>query len=285
MLRQVYISFIPCKLEYGSILFNLVDISAKHTQKLKTIQSGALRIVLGAHNTSPISSMEIEAHMPPLEIRFDYLFLKWYLKSFCCPQGQSGEEICHAMGVSAHNLDTSHFSRRGRSLLTALTIPIFHRIPTPNFPPLPPHYILEPPYPSLNSPSICSHDAPPGINRRTFKDFCQHNLPFYVHVYIDGSKLSNGSTAAAIYIPTLHSTTTWKLNPAHTVLGLELFAIVKALQISSLDLRLSTQNILLLTDSQSALYAIRNTINLSYKEYVYKIQDLVYKRHASAILQ
>jgi hypothetical protein len=76
LLRQVYISFIPSKLEYGIILFNLGNISVKCTQKLKTIQSSALRIVLGARNTSPISTMEIEAHIPPLEITFDFFFLK-----------------------------------------------------------------------------------------------------------------------------------------------------------------------------------------------------------------
>jgi ribonuclease HI len=284
LLRQVYISFIRSKLEYGSILFKLSDISKKYTQKLGVIQSSALRIILGARNTSPITSLEIEAHIPPLEIRFDYLFLKWYLKTLRCPKSQSRQEICHETGVSVSNFGSGFFSTRGRSLLSNLAIPSFKRIPTPNISPVPPYYNFEP-HIQLSTQSTCSRDAPLGINRGMFKEFCHNNSPSHVHVYTDGSKLSDGSTAAAMYAPSLQVTTTWKLNPTHTVLGAELFAILKALQICCLDPRLRTQNILLLTDSQSALQAIRNTVNPSYKEYVYKIQDVVLERQAPTVLQ
>ena len=106
-----------------------------------------------------------------------------------------------------------------------------------------------------------------------------------MHIYTDGSKYSNGSTAAAMYIPSLQSATTWRLNPAHTVIGSELFAILKALEYCCLDPRLRSENILLLTDSQSALHAINNVISPSYKEYVFKIQELIYNRQASTVLQ
>jgi ribonuclease HI len=120
----------------------------------------------------------------------------------------------------------------------------------------------------------------PGINRGMFKEFCHKNSPSHVHVYTDGSKLSDGSIAAAMYAPSLQVTTTWKLNLTHTFLGAELFAILKALQICCLDPRLRMQDILLMTDSQLALQAVRNTVNLSYKEYVYKIPDVVLERQA-----
>jgi hypothetical protein len=90
---------------------------------------------------------------------------------------------------------------------------------------------------------------------------------------------------AAMHIPSIQSATTWRLNPSHTILGSELFAILMSLQSSCLDPRLSMQNILLLTDSQSALQAVSNTINPSYKEYVYVIQNIIYERQASIILQ
>jgi hypothetical protein len=114
---------------------NLVTSLQKHAQKLKVIQSSALRIILGACNTSPITSLEIEAHIPPLEIRFDYLFLKWYLKILHCPKGTSGNEICHEVGVPEHNFVNSYFSARARSLLTGLVVPGFKRTQQPIFHP------------------------------------------------------------------------------------------------------------------------------------------------------
>jgi hypothetical protein len=39
------------------------------------------------------------------------------------------------------------------------------------------------------------------------------------------------------------------------------------------------------TDSQSAFQAVCNTINPSYKDYVYKIQDIIYLKQAPIIMQ
>jgi hypothetical protein len=74
-------------------LFRLDDIASNHSKKLKGIESSALGIVLGAHNTSPILSLEIESLIPPLEVRFDYLFMKWYLKILCCPESIAGNKM------------------------------------------------------------------------------------------------------------------------------------------------------------------------------------------------
>jgi hypothetical protein len=121
-----------------------------------------------------------------------------------------------------------------------VVVPCFKRIPTTNISPIPPHLSLES-HNQLSTHITCSCDASSDINRGVLNKYCHKNLSSYVHIYTDGSKHSNGSTAAAMYIPSILSVTTWKLNPAQTVIGSELFAICKALQFCCLDPRLSSE--------------------------------------------
>jgi hypothetical protein len=182
-----------------------------------------------------------------MEVRFDYLFMKWYVKMLLCPESLAGNEICHETGVITQG--TSCFSARGRTLSSTFAMLILRRIPTPNISPIPPHFDLEP-HIKISTQGTCSQEAPTGAIRGIFNKYCQKKFS-YVHVYTDRLKLSNGSMAAVMYIPSIQSATTWRLNLAHTVLGSEIFAILMALQFSCLDPRLSTQSTFLLTDSQS----------------------------------
>ena len=56
----------------------LLPTPLKH--KLKIIQNICLRLMLGARNTTPIRSMEVEANIAPLDSRQDFLLAKLFCK-------------------------------------------------------------------------------------------------------------------------------------------------------------------------------------------------------------
>jgi ribonuclease HI len=83
----------------------------------------------------------------------------------------------------------------------------------------------------------------------------EEEYPGYLEFYTDGSKKENGSAAAAVYIPYSCTSTGWLLNQNHTILGAELFGIMKALMISNCDQRLANTDIVILTDSVDWKYS------------------------------
>ena len=75
-LFKLYRSLVRSKLDYGCI----VDGSASKTSlaKLDPVHNQGLRLSRGAFCSSPVESLYVEAHEPPLEIRRDKLAL-WYI--------------------------------------------------------------------------------------------------------------------------------------------------------------------------------------------------------------
>ena len=268
LLRRVYISFIRSKMEYGCIIYN--EFSMTQMQRLNVIQNTSLRSILGARQTSPIPSLEIEAHISPLEIRFRYLFMKWYTKILYSPENVTTTDIYREIGLEGNN---SHFSLKARSLFSVINMSPIKRVPTQH---------MSPVYPSIDlCDSVCLDDVCeqggeiPGVMRGSFREYFDSKYPAYVEIYTDGSKYESGSTAAAIYIPLLQVTTTWLLNPRHSVLGSELFAIYKALQLIISDNRLHNRNIVIMSDSMSALYLIRDCNRPSYRSIIFEIQNIL----------
>ena len=77
-LRKIYVAFIRSRLEYGCQI--LECISDRNLQILEVMQNTCLRLILGARQTSPILSMQIDAFIPPLSLRFKFLNLKCLVK-------------------------------------------------------------------------------------------------------------------------------------------------------------------------------------------------------------
>lgn len=274
LLRRVYICYIRSKIEYGSIVYN--DFSDTTQHKLNVIQNNALRIMLGARKTSPILSLEVEAHIVPLDIRFKLLFMKWYLKIMYSPDDYINPEIGREVGIlSQDKKKIGFFNDRARCLFTRLKLPHTKRCATPYISPIKPSTDLSKVI-SLNMFQDEMITCPTTMNMM-FNQFLQDNYPSHIMIYTDGSKLEDDSTAAALYVPELQITTTWKLNPIHSVLGSELFAIHKALELANSHPMLIHQNIVIITDSKSSLYIIGNTIDPNYKSIVLKIQSLLLK--------
>lgn len=272
MLRRVYISFIRSKMEYGCILYG--DLSHKLVNTLNVLQNHALRSILGARKTTPIVSLEIEAHIMPIDMRFKYLSMKWYLKLCCSPAGM--DELAYKIdlaSVGKPNPATGFFKAIIEDIFNCLAVPIFRGSKTNFISPVDPSICL------ANLIKVDISDEERVLSRISsnmhnyFKTFIKENYNNYIEIYTDGSKKENGSVAAAIYIPAFRTTTTWRLNSAHSVLGAELYAINKALELTLSDRNLYSKHIVILSDSRSALFLICNTRNPTYKHITYQIQN------------
>ena len=77
ILKMFYITYIRGKMEYGCQIYGAACKS--DLEPLKIIQNTALRYITGARNTTPILSLEAEAHIEPLLLRFQYLTVKSYV--------------------------------------------------------------------------------------------------------------------------------------------------------------------------------------------------------------
>lgn len=250
MLRRVYVAYIRSKMEYGSVLY--INVKPSLLKKLNLIQNEAMRCILGARKTSPILSLQAESVLPPLEIRFHHIFMKWYVRISSIPHlGEimefSNNENGSLYFMGMRCLSERFLFSRNRILTTSLISNIY-------------------PWVDLNeriSLELPTMTTMREISNGIFQEFLQENYPQHFELYTDGSKWSTGSTAAAIYVPTSNKVITYKLNPAHSVLGAELFAILKALEyIKEQNMR---SKCVIFSDSQSALLVIASQDRLKYR--------------------
>ena len=72
-LLKLYRSLVRSKLDYGCIVYGSASKTA--LAKLDPVHNQGLRLSLGAMRSSPVESLYVEAHEPPLEIRRDKLAL------------------------------------------------------------------------------------------------------------------------------------------------------------------------------------------------------------------
>ncbi|CAC5391076.1 unnamed protein product [Mytilus coruscus] len=78
-LLMLYKSLLKSILDYGCQAFNSASITVK--SKLDRIQAKGLRIVLGAHKSTPLETILAESGEMPLQLRRDHLSLKYYART------------------------------------------------------------------------------------------------------------------------------------------------------------------------------------------------------------
>ena len=77
-LLKLYRSLVRSKLDYGCIVYGSASKTA--LVKLDPVHNQGLRLSLGAFRSSPVESLYVEAHEPPLEIRREKLALQYAIK-------------------------------------------------------------------------------------------------------------------------------------------------------------------------------------------------------------
>lgn len=234
ILLTLYKSLVRSHFEYGFICYshklNLVE-------KLEKIQNRCLRIVMGAMISTPIISMQVEANVPPLLIRFKFLKIKFLLK------------LC---SISSHSLITklNQAPYQNSSFLTSDFSEILN---------LKSNYNL---YENISLPcyggSYLSKFCYINIvidNELRFKEDVYNKLSEFIgyhQVYTDGAKNSE-SVSMAFYDLQTKRGVGYKLPEAVSIYTAESSAILAALEyIEQQD----HDKWVLVTDSQSVLKAL-----------------------------
>ena len=262
LLRRIYVAYIRSKIEYGSILFT--DLHVNKISKLRVLQNDAMRSILGARKTSPIVSLEVETFLPPLEKRFKIMFVKWFVKVKRLPG------YCDMLGLADMN-NRGFFLRKMREISLEMGLPRVRSDEFPRVSPVEPWLNLSENI-HIHLPFSTEQSSDNRVNF-LFEELVTSKYADFVHIYTDGSKLQDGSVAAAIYIPHLKKMITYKLNPVCSVLSAELFAILKALE--AVVKSNFTSEVVIFTDSQSSLHVISNTLRPSHVAITLGIQKIM----------
>uniref|UniRef100_A0A2P2I2N0 Pol-like protein n=2 Tax=Hirondellea gigas TaxID=1518452 RepID=A0A2P2I2N0_9CRUS len=252
VLRLFYIAYIRSKIDYGSMLYS----SATETllNKLEVVQNACLRMILGARRSTPILSLQAEAYITPLNLRRKYLSSKCYIKLMHRPrEDQTARSINIRSGPSSNLMEApvGSFARNSRMFLDAIGIEYLKRTETTIVSKIPP-------WKSVKSKVILNEENESKIiNDTTFQDYIENLFYGYTHIYTDGSKTSlpTKSTASGMYLPHLERATCWRLNPNHSVISAELYAICKALEYIKQNI---DGNCIIFSDAKSALQIVEN---------------------------
>ena len=90
-LVKLYRSLVRSKLDYGCIVYGSASKTA--LDKLDPVHNQGLRLSLGAFRSSPVESLYVEAHEPPLEIRKNKLALQYVLKLKANPKNPAYDVV------------------------------------------------------------------------------------------------------------------------------------------------------------------------------------------------
>ena len=90
-LLKLYRSLVRSKLDYGCIVYGSASKTA--LAKLDPVHNQGLRLSLGAFCSSPVESLYVEAHEPPLEIPRDKLALRYVLKLKANPENPAYDVV------------------------------------------------------------------------------------------------------------------------------------------------------------------------------------------------
>ena len=192
-LLKLYRSLVRSKLDYGCIVYG----SAAKTSlaKLVPVHNQGLRLSLGAFRSSPVESLYVEAHEPPLEIRRDKLALQYILKLKANPENQACDVVFNPKSQELYRNKesaTDSFGIHCKKLLKEAKIYVgeiainsIPDVPIWNSEPVTVDFTL-----SEFDKSSTSTISKSRFNelRQKYSDFC--------HIYTDGSKVERKVASA-----------------------------------------------------------------------------------------
>lgn len=266
ILKIFYTGFIRSQIDYGSCIY--ATAAASHLNKIEPMQNAGLRLILGARKSSPALSLQAESGLPPLEIRRMYLIMREYIKLMYRPYGDVTTNLLDLnQGIErCDHVPEKSFLWSVRSTLNTLDMTVA-RTPTSNRAMVPLwqstyDFSSVAPYTAIKDPV-------------EFENHVEEHYGNYQKIYTDGSRIVEPSisVACAIYLPHLEQVQCWKLDPEHSIVFAELFALYQALRF--IEISSSLNDWIIFSDSLCSLFMIRGHLS-SYSNMVSIIQhDLI----------
>jgi hypothetical protein len=215
LLLKLYKVLICSRLDYAAAFY--ASAAPTNLSKLNVIQNNCLRIALGCRRTTPVPSMEVEAHIPPLSVHREEVLCRYLLRLIQLPHCPIVTELFYpnvpSLPCRASSKPISFISH-ARAVMSTLQIPAPHLLTSPLISPLPPwfntdDYFLD--QFSSASVSVTSPEAAVQI----FSDLNNSKFSAHTAIYTDGSQIKTPapSTSAALFIPSKGVLLNWKLRP------------------------------------------------------------------------
>ena len=249
-LLKLYRSLVRSKLDYGCLVYGSASKTA--LAKLDPVHNQGLRLSLGAFRSSPVESLYVEAHEPPLEIRREKLAPQYILKLKANPGNPAYDvvfnpkyQILYADKESA----TDSFGIHCKKLLKKAKIDV-EEIAINSVPDAP-IWDSEPVTVDLTLSEFDKSSTSSTVFKSRFNEVKQKYLDF-CHIYTDGSKVET-KVASAYVCP--YGTRGYRLRDGCSIFTAEVEAINKALTYVKVSTR---QSFVIFSDSMSVLQAIES---------------------------
>ena len=193
---KLYRSLVRSKLDYGCIVYGSASKTA--LAKLDPVHNQGLRLSLGAFRSSPVESLYVEAHEPPLEIRRDKLALQYVLKLKANPENPAYDVVFnpkHKELYKDKESATDSFGIHCKKLLKEAQINVgeiainsIPDVPIWDSKPVTVDFTLS----EFDKSSTSSTVFKSRFNelKQKYSDFC--------HIYTDGSKVERKVTSAYV---------------------------------------------------------------------------------------
>lgn len=222
VLLRLYRALIRSKIDYGSIVY--ASASDSLLRSLDVVHNQGLRLCLGAFKSSPVDSLYIDAHEPPLSLRRDHLLLNYFNRI----RYQTGHLVHHSLNDISFQ-DT--FSQRPRS-----SKPVSYRLcallSVCNLPPPPlsqslsssPPWCQKPLKIDLSLHGQVKKSDPPALFTKSYAALLS-KYPEHHIFFTDGSKIPKVGVAAAY----VYNDDDFKfpLLPFCSIFTAELYALLK----------------------------------------------------------
>ena len=248
-LLKLYHSLVRSKLDYGCIVYGSASKTA--LAKLDPVHDQGLRLSLGAFRSSPVESLNVEAHEPPLEIRREKLALQYTIKLKANPGNPAYDVVFNPKYQHLYaNKDsaTDSFGIYCKKLLKEakmdvgeIAINSISDVPVWDSEPVTVDFTL----------SEFDKSSTSTVFKSRFNEVKQKYLDF-CHIYTDGSKVET-KVASAYVCP--YGTRGYRLRDGCSIFTAEVEAINKALTYLKVSRR---KRFVIFSDSMSVLQAIES---------------------------
>ena len=286
-MRQLYIACITSIADYGVQIWwrNQRDMLAKY----QSLQNEALRRVLGAFKKSPIRAMEIEAAIPPPEVRFNKLCQNYALRilkmneAHPISQRVSTSFPPFSTGIELDWTKYADWSEESSKIIPSqlfrLCSMIKSYLSTLNCEKIE-HYSLTPWRPTINTlidVQISSESKELESQNHQNKLKSINN---YLIIYTDGSLTKDSETLGAGIASSSNQKEYhlryWNVGAQKEVCDAEIYAIYQAFNIAYAQ-RTRYSNLWIFSDSQAAIQRLYNHSIHNNQELVNKIHNLIIK--------
>jgi len=250
VLMMVYKGLIRPVIDYGCEAYG----SASNTllKKIDSIQYQALRIVTGGLHMTSLAALQIECGEPPLEFRRQMFVdkYKFYL------QTRKDNHPTKNILLNCWQYESNSWKQNEGPLMNrACTLEILNfETQEDGIPSTPPWHFVKPNVSFSIHNQVNKKESLPNEQLNCALENIAIKWHTHLHIYTDGSKLDNGLTGAAFYIPKYKISKCYRTSPVN-IMTAELTAINLALDWIE---DFSPVSVVIFSDSMSALQAIKN---------------------------